>query len=42
VVVLENAGSGGHAAGPVAREFVQAMLATGLIERRTMPAPSAN
>ena len=27
VVVLENAGSGGHAAGPVARKFVQALLA---------------
>jgi penicillin-binding protein 2 len=42
VVVLENAGSGGHAAGPVAREFVQAMLALGLIERRQLSAPSAN
>jgi penicillin-binding protein 2 len=42
VVVLENAGSGGHAAGPVAREFVQAMLALGLIERRQIAAPSAN
>src|SRR5262249_55608610 len=26
VVVLENAGSGGHAAGPVARKFVQALM----------------
>jgi penicillin-binding protein 2 len=42
VVVLENAGSGGHAAGPVAREFVQAMLALGLVERRQTFAPSAN
>ena len=42
VVVLENAGSGGHTAGPVAREFVQAMLALGLIERRLPSAPSAN
>lgn len=42
VVVLENAGSGGHAAGPVARRFVQAMLAQGLIEPRQMSAPSAN
>jgi penicillin-binding protein 2 len=41
VVVLENAGSGGHAAGPVAREFVQAMLALGLLERRPS-APSGN
>ncbi len=31
VVVLEHAGSGGHAAGPVAREFVQAMLHTGVL-----------
>jgi penicillin-binding protein 2 len=42
VVVLENAGSGGHAAGPVARKFVQALLANGLLERRPLPAPSAN
>jgi len=42
VVVLENAGSGGHAAGPVARRFVQAMLAQGLLERRQVAAPSAN
>jgi penicillin-binding protein 2 len=41
VVVLENAGSGGHAAGPVAREFVQALLALGLLERRPS-APSTN
>ena len=41
VVVLENAGSGGHAAGPVAREFVQALLALGLLERRPS-APGAN
>jgi len=42
VVVLENAGSGGHAAGPVARRFVQAMLAQGLLERRQVAAPSAD
>lgn len=42
VVVLENAGSGGHAAGPVARKLVQAMLAHGLIERKQVAAPSAN
>ena len=42
VVVLENAGSGGHAAGPVARRFVQAMLAQGLLESRQVAAPSAN
>ena len=42
VVVLENAGSGGHAAGPVAREFVKAMLAHGLLEGRLVAAPSAN
>jgi penicillin-binding protein 2 len=42
VVVLEHAGSGGHAAGPVARKLVQAMLAQGLLERRQIAAPSAN
>ena len=42
VVVLENAGSGGHAAGPVARKFVQSMLAHGLIDRKQVAAPSAN
>jgi penicillin-binding protein 2 len=42
VVVLENAGSGGHAAGPLARKLVQAMLAQGLLERRQIAAPSAN
>jgi penicillin-binding protein 2 len=31
VVVLEHAGSGGHAAGPVARRFVEAMLRLGLL-----------
>ena len=41
VVVLENAGSGGHAAGPVARQFVQALLANGLIAE-TRRGPSAN
>jgi penicillin-binding protein 2 len=33
VVVLEHAGSGGHAAGPVARDLVRAMLQTGIISR---------
>ena len=42
VVVLENAGSGGHAAGPVARKFVQSMLAHGLIEAGHVSAPNAN
>lgn len=42
VVVLENAGSGGHAAGPVARKFVQAMLAQGLLAGQRLPASSAN
>ncbi len=41
VVVLENAGSGGHAAGPVARKFVQAMLAQGLLGAAPRPALSA-
>ena len=40
VVVLENAGSGGHAAGPVARKFVQSMLAHGLLESRSLPLPA--
>jgi penicillin-binding protein 2 len=42
VVVLENAGSGGHAAGPVARKFVQAMLAQGLLGTAPRPALSSN
>jgi penicillin-binding protein 2 len=42
VVVLEHAGSGGHAAGPLARKFVEALLAQGLLETRTIAAPSAN
>jgi penicillin-binding protein 2 len=42
VIVLENAGSGGHAAGPVARKFVQSLLAHGLIEPRQISARSAN
>ena len=42
VVVLENAGPGGHAAGPVAREFVQALLALGLLDGAPVPAPLAN
>ena len=32
-VVLEHAGSGGHAAGPVAKRFVDAMLQQGLLGR---------
>ncbi len=42
VVVLENAGSGGHAAGPLARKLVQSMLAHGLLDRNQVAAPSAN
>ncbi|MSR57988.1 MAG: hypothetical protein EXS05_09970 [Planctomycetaceae bacterium] len=42
VVVLEHAGSGGHAAGPVAREFVEALLALGLLDAPPIQAPSAN
>ena len=42
VVVLENAGSGGHAAGPVARKLVQSMLAHGLIDGKQFAAPNAN
>ncbi|MBS0260392.1 MAG: hypothetical protein JSS02_00440 [Planctomycetes bacterium] len=42
VVVLENAGSGGHAAGPVARKFVQAMLTHDLLGGPRTAAPSAN
>jgi penicillin-binding protein 2 len=42
VVVLENAGSGGHAAGPVARKFVQALIANGLLDRPDAAAPAAN
>jgi penicillin-binding protein 2 len=41
VVVLEHAGSGGHAAGPVAKKLVQAMLVQGVLLPRT-PGPSAN
>lgn len=42
VVVLENAGSGGHAAGPVARKLVQALLANRLLDAPAQTAPSAN
>jgi penicillin-binding protein 2 len=42
VVVLENAGSGGHAAGPVARKLVQSLLVHGLVDRKQVFAPSAN
>ena len=46
VVVLEHAGTGGHAAGPVARKFVQAMERLDLLGQptgtRSSPAPSAN
>ncbi len=35
VVVLEHGGSGGHAAGPVARKLVQAMLRLGLLKARS-------
>jgi penicillin-binding protein 2 len=42
VVVLEHAGPGGHAAGPIAREFVQALQALGLLEGAQPTAPSAN
>lgn len=35
VIVLEHAGSGGKVAGPVAREFVKAMLDSGLIDDRS-------
>jgi penicillin-binding protein 2 len=42
VVVLENAGSGGHAAGPVARQLVQAMQTHGLLEGQRIAAPAAN
>jgi penicillin-binding protein 2 len=35
-VVLEHAGSGGHAAGPVAKRFVDAMLQHGLLGRTTV------
>lgn len=31
VVVLEHGGSGGHTAGPLAREFVEALLETGVL-----------
>lgn len=42
VVVLEHAGPGGHAAGPVAREFVQALEALGLLDGVRPIPPSAN
>lgn len=42
VVVLEHAGSGGHAAGPVAREFVQALVALGVLDGPPTAAPTAN
>ncbi|MFN0054255.1 MAG: peptidoglycan D,D-transpeptidase FtsI family protein [Planctomycetales bacterium] len=42
VVVLEHAGPGGHAAGPVAREFVQALLAFDLLETQHLAPPAAN
>jgi penicillin-binding protein 2 len=42
VVVLEHAGPGGHAAGPVAREFVQAVQALGLLDGMRPVPPSAN
>jgi hypothetical protein len=41
-VVLENAGPGGHAAGPVARKLVQQMLRLGLLGEPRVAAPSAN
>ena len=43
VVVLEHGGSGGHAAGPIAREFVQELIASGVIrERRLLSAQVAD
>lgn len=43
VVVLEHAGSGGHAAGPLARKFVQSMRQQGLLSNGgPLPAPTAN
>lgn len=46
VVVLEHAGPGGHAAGPVARKLVQAMESLDLLGQSSgaqpSPAPSAN
>jgi len=41
VVILEHAGSGGQAAGPVARKFVQAMLQEGLLGQSALR-PLAN
>jgi penicillin-binding protein 2 len=41
VVVLEHAGSGGHAAGPAARKFVHALLDHGVFSPRVLT-PSAN
>lgn len=35
-IVLEHAGSGGHAAGPVARKFVQSLLSQGLLPGFTL------
>jgi penicillin-binding protein 2 len=42
VVVLENAGSGGHAAGPVARQLVQALVSQGIITGQALRGASAN
>jgi penicillin-binding protein 2 len=42
VVVLEHAGPGGHAAGPVAREFVQALQALGLLDSGAVDGLHAN
>jgi penicillin-binding protein 2 len=41
VVLLEHAGSGGQVAGPLAREFVHAMLRAGLLEDASDRAPAA-
>jgi penicillin-binding protein 2 len=41
VVMLEHAGSGGQVAGPVAREFVHAMLRAGLLDDSASGEPSA-
>jgi penicillin-binding protein 2 len=42
VVVLENAGPGGYAAGPLARKFVQSLLEQGLLGRAQPALPLAN
>lgn len=42
VVVLQHAGPGGHAAGPVARKFVQSLVDQGLTGSGTRLLPSAN